>query len=170
MPKIQAIASRRAIQVSVKSGSALLELIIMDIYDFKGKQHLVIADAYSGFCWSERTKTILSADVIMAMESFFSLVGYPCRLRCDNRRQLVSEETKSYLKKHGVTQEMSSPKFSSSNGHSEAAVKVAKMLQRKCMEEKSNFISAFVELQWQPKSDGEIPSDLFFSNEKCGVS
>ena len=152
----------------LKPISAPLELISVDIYDFKGVQHLVIADAYSGFVEVKILKRTSSADVIKAMESFFSLVGYPCRLRCDNGRQLVSEEMKKYLEKHGVTQETSSPEFPSSNGHAEAAVKVAKMLQRKCMEDKSDFLSALAELRRQPRSDGEIPSDIFFKRKVRG--
>ena len=54
----------------------------------------MIADAYSGFVEVKKLRRIASANVIAAMDEFFSLVGYPTRLRSDNGRQLVSEETK----------------------------------------------------------------------------
>ena len=106
--------------------------------------------------------------MIAAMDKFFSLVGYPTRLRSDNGRQLVSEETKEYLRKHGVAQETSSPEFPPSNRHAESAVKVAKSLQKKCIEENTKFQPALAELRRQPRSDREIPSDLFFRRKVRG--
>ena len=155
-------------QSVIKDITFPLELVSTDIYEISGKHYLVIADAYSGFVEVKKLRRIVSADVIAAMDEFFSLVGYPTRLRSDNGRQLVSEEAKEYLRKHGVAQETSSPEFPSSNGHAESAVKVAKSLQKKCIEENKKFQPALAELRRQPRSDGEIPSDLFFRRKVRG--
>ena len=110
------------------------------------KKFLVIAGAYSGFVEVKPLRRITSVDVIKALEEFFWLVGYPTRLRSDNGRQLVGEQTNKYLRENRVIQQTSSPEFPSSNGHAEAAVKVAKMLQKKCQEDKSDFGKALAKL------------------------
>ena len=155
-------------QSVLKEVTAPLELVSTDIYELKGKQFRVIADAYSGFVEVKPLRHITSADVVKALEEFFSLVGYPKRIRSDNGRQLVSEETKLYLRDNGIVQETSSPEFPSSNGHAEVAVKVAKMLQKKCQEDNSDFSKALAELQRQPRSHGEVPSYLFFRRKVRG--
>ena len=164
--KFRPSQSSEPFQSVIKPITFPLELVSTDIYDFKNNQYLVIADAYSGFVEVKKLKRITSAEVVKALDDFFSLVGYPTRLRNDNGQQLVSEETQKYLSKHGIVQETSSPEFPSSNGHEEAAVKVAKLFQKKCDENKACFYSALAEMRRQPRSDGEI----FFRRKVRGKS
>ena len=72
----------------VKPIMSPMELVSADLYDFQGKDYLVIADAYSGFVESERLPRTTSSEIIKAFEKFFSIVGYPARLRSDNAPNL----------------------------------------------------------------------------------
>ena len=95
------------------------------------------------------------------LEDIFKVTGYPERLRSDNGRQFVSEETLEYLQFRGIQQETSSPEFPSSNGHAEAAVKSIKKLLKKS-KTNEEFEASLAELNRQPRSNNEIPADIFF--------
>ena len=67
----------------------------VDLYKLKGKQFLVVADSYSGFVEVKPLRRTTSSDVIKALEEFFSLVGYPKRLRSDSGRQRSAKKPRS---------------------------------------------------------------------------
>ena len=52
----------------VKPIMSPMELVSADLYDFKGNDNLVIADAYSGFVESERLTRTTSSEIIKALE------------------------------------------------------------------------------------------------------
>ena len=145
-----------------------LELVSADIYELGGKTYLAMVDAYSGFVEVEPLTRIASENVIKAMEKFFHMTGYPERLRSDNGRQFVSEEIRRFYRSRGISHETSSPEFPSSNGHAENAVKMAKRLQKKCLENREDFKSALAEMRRQPRQDGQVPSDLLWRRKVRG--
>jgi hypothetical protein len=101
------------------------------------------------------------------LTKYFALFGYPDVFRSDNGPQFRSE-LKDFLDKRGIRLLTSSPYFPSSNGHAESGVKSAKHLQKKCLDENSDYESALAELRRQPRSDGTIPSDLFLNHHVKG--
>ena len=145
-----------------------LELVSADIYELGGKSYLAMVDAYSGFVEVEYLARITSESVIKAIEKFFQLTGYPERLRSDNGRQFVSEEIRRFYESRGIRHETSSPEFPSSNGHAENAVKMAKRLQKKCLEKREDFKAALAEMRRQPRQDGQVPSDLLWRRRVRG--
>ena len=103
----------------IQEVSEPMELVSVDIYELKGKNYLVLADAYSGFVAVEELRRITSSEVIKAIEKFCRIPGYPTRIRSDNGRQFVSQECKEFYLSRGIVHETSSPEFQSSNGHPE---------------------------------------------------
>ena len=110
---------------------------------------------------------ISSTTVIQAYEKVFQMTGYPERICSDNGRQFVSAQAVAYLTSKGIIPEKSSPEFPSSNGHAEAAVKSIKR-QLKKSKSKSEFKENLAELNRQPRSDGNIPADVFLRRHVRG--
>ena len=152
----------------IQEVSEPMELVSVDIYELKGKNYLVLADAYSGFVAVEELRRITSSEVIKAIEKFCRIPGYPTRIRSDNGRQFVSQECKEFYISRGIVHETSSPEFPSSNGHAESAVKTAKSLHKKCLETGEDFQRALAELRRQPRQDGLVPGDLFLRRKVRG--
>ena len=72
-----------------------------------------------------------------------------------------------YLQSRGIQQETSSPEFPSSNGHAEAAVKSIKKLLKKS-KTNEEFEASLAELNRQPRSNNDIPADIFFRRRVRG--
>ena len=71
-----------------------MQLMSSDIFEWEGKNHLATVDGFSGMLFHSYMKNITSNSVIKALEETFT--RYPERLRSDNGRQFVSEETSEY--------------------------------------------------------------------------
>ena len=77
-----------------------------DLFDFNGKQFLIMVDYYSSYPWVRRLRNISSASCIDAMKSVFSEFGYPQHIHSDSGRQYSSQEFNSFVYEFNVKHTM----------------------------------------------------------------
>ena len=102
---------------------------VTDIFHMAGQTYVVYADRFSG--WTEVASTkhdAKSATICNILRRYFINFGVPEELSSDGGPQYDCFEMKSFLKKWGVKQRLSSAYFPQSNGRAEAAVKAMKRI------------------------------------------
>lgn len=148
----------------------VFEDVSADLFTHGHNNYLIYADRLSGWptvtAWMGKTPT--SADIIGALKKSFVDLGIPVRLRSDGGPQFASAETSSFCKKWGVTQALSTPHYSQSNGHAEAAVKAMKALIIKTDCDGKINSDAFSQgvLEWRntPRAHGLSPAQILFGH------
>lgn len=78
-------------------------------------------------CTGETT----ARDLVSSLRTAFAATGAPSALRTDGGPQFVARHTRDFLRRWGVTHQVTTPHFPQSNGHAEAAVKAVKRLVKK---------------------------------------
>ena len=109
------------------------EKIGIDIFTIKGRNYLITVDYYSQFFEVDFLKDDLtSTNIISKLKAHIARYGIPEKIISDNGPQLVSKEFQHFCSTYTIQHETISPGNSKSNGQSEAAVKIAKNLMKKC--------------------------------------
>ena len=111
----------------------------LDMFTWKGIYYLLVVDKMSGYIFVENMQKHASCK--KATEKFKLLCltyGMPREVRFDKGPQF-SMEFEEFLTDIKVTPSPSSAGNSPSNGLAESAVKNAKLLLRKCLEEKTSY-------------------------------
>ena len=80
-----------------KSANFPMHRIGTDLFEFNGKQFLIMVDHYSSYPWVRRLRNISSASCIDAMKSVFSEFGYPQYIYSDFDKQYSSQEFNSFV-------------------------------------------------------------------------
>ncbi|XP_032884449.1 uncharacterized protein K02A2.6-like [Amblyraja radiata] len=99
-----------------------------DIFEWRSKHYLVVADSYSNWFELDLLTSITSELVIRKLKKHFSTFGSPVRLQTDNGRQFTSHDFKPFANRWNFHHVMSSPEYPQSNGLAERAVRSAKQL------------------------------------------
>ena len=108
-----------------------------------------------------------SAKCKMVTEKFRLLAmtyGFPQEVRY-NKGPQFSTEFEQFLKDILVEPQPSSANNPRSNGLAESAVRNAKILLRKSIEEKSNYAEMLCHFNQAPRDDGYSPSELFHGRQ-----
>ena len=134
--------------------------VSLDLFECKGKQHLLMVDRYSGFLWVKALQKTDSHTVIKQMNSWFMLFGFPRIVRTDGGPQF-RHDFGMYCKAFHIEHRTSAPYNPQGNGQAEAGVKSAKFLMLK-MGPKESFELALLAWQCTPRSDGISPAEAFF--------
>ncbi|XP_058816894.1 uncharacterized protein LOC131680192 [Topomyia yanbarensis] len=135
-----------------------------DIYEYGGKDWLVLVDAYSGFICSDRLQDKSMRSVSLLFDNFFNAYGYPTQIRSDNN-QFDSLECERYANKKYIRFIFSSPRYPQSNGLAEKAVAIAKNILKRCFElgEVDQLKYRLLEFNTTPIAGMQLtPSHLFF--------
>nr|XP_043895059.1 uncharacterized protein K02A2.6-like [Solea senegalensis] len=98
---------------------------------FMGKMFLVIVDAHSKWLDVYPVTSSTSATTINCLRNSFSTHGIPEMIVSDNAQCFVSEQTREFMTRNGVTHVTSAPYHPSSNGLAERAVQTFKELMKK---------------------------------------
>uniref|UniRef100_A0A914VZT6 RNA-directed DNA polymerase n=1 Tax=Plectus sambesii TaxID=2011161 RepID=A0A914VZT6_9BILA len=144
-----------------------IERVHIDYAEYKGKQLLLLVDAYSK--WPEvilMNSTTANATAAALYSKVFSAFGYPQLIVSDNGRQFASEEFASFCHAHGI-QHLFSPAYHLlSNGQVEREVDSVKQallkqeLEGGSMEEK--LLAFLMRYRATPlESTGHSPAELF---------
>ena len=106
-----------------------------DILDFQGTYYLMVVDYTSKFPeLATLGKTKTAAAVITKLKAIFARFGIPREFMADNM-PFASREMVQFAKEWGFKITTSSPTYSQSNGKSESAVKMAKAVLQKALED-----------------------------------
>ena len=145
-----------------------MEVVGMDLFDWEGLHHLVIADQFSGYIYVQRLASMTTTNVKRAMGYFFNLFGNPYWVISDNGRQLTSGEYENFLRKRGSLPIHSSPYYPQSNGLAESAVKISKTLLDQCKGDWQKFDVAFAQWRDVPNACGYTPAEIFLARRIRG--
>ena len=125
-------------------------IIAQDLYTFNGKEYLITVDAYSGFWEVDEIPQATCANIISKTKQHFARYGIPDRVYSDNGSQFTSTEYATFADSWQFEHLTSSPYHSQSNGLIEAAVKSAKMLQKKAKESGQDVWMSFLDYRNTP--------------------
>ena len=132
-----------------------------DVFHANGLNYLALTCRMSGFPFCFKLKSTTSESIIRALDSLFSVFGYPVNLRSDGATYFTSNTFQTYLKNRGINHELSSPMRPSSNGVSEKAVSILKRLLSKCAFKWDIFNDHLAQLRACPRNDGFSAAELF---------
>ena len=133
----------------------------MDVFHANGLNYLALICRMSGFPFCFKLKSTTSESIIKALDSLFTVFGYPVNLRTDGASYFTSHTFQTYLKNKGINHELSSPLRPSSNGISEQAVAILKKLLSKCAFKWDTFNDHLAQLRACPRNDGFSAAELF---------
>ena len=105
-----------------------------DLFQFRGKEYLVLSDYFSNYVEVEKLPTTDSAAVVRALKRQWARHGIPDLLVSDNGPQFSSSTFRTFAAAWGFLHVTSSPGYPQSNGKAENAVRTVKRLWRKAEE------------------------------------
>ncbi len=111
---------------------------------FFGKLFLIIIDAHSKWIDAYPVSSATTAATLECLRKSFSVHGIPEMIVSDNTQCFVSEASKDFMTKNGITHVTSAPYHPSSNGLAERAVQTFKDLMKKVWE--TRWRPSYIEL------------------------
>lgn len=100
-------------------------IVSMDLYEYAGRDFIVIIDAYSNYLVSLPVKNKTSGHIIDVICGVFDKIGYPSVIKSDNS-PFNSVEFEKFSLDYGIQFKFSSPRYPQSNGLAEKGVAIAK--------------------------------------------
>ena len=148
----------------------VFEDVSADLFQ-SGRFHvLVYADRLSGWPVIHRWKRDPTAREVMqaVIENFVELC-VPMRFRSDNGPQFDAGIFRDAMERWGVARGNSTPHYSQSNGHAEAAVKAVKELVEKISSsgdlDTEEFQQGLLEFRNTPRENGLSPAQMLFGHQ-----
>lgn len=124
--------------------------VAVDLCESNGRTLLVIVDYYSNFVEVARLGSVTSRSVIHEMAQQFARHGIPDMVMSDNGPQFASAEFAVFAAKWRFEHVTSSPRYPTSNGKAENAVKTVKRLFAKCRDSNESEFLALLDLRNTP--------------------
>ena len=145
----------------------VFEAVSAEYFSWAGEAYLVYADRLSGWPFVFHCTGGTSArDLVSSLRLAFAATGAPSTLRTDSGSQFAARHTRDFLRRWGVTHQVSTPHFPQSSGHAEAAVKAVKRLvQKVCTRgdiDTDEFQQGLLELRNSPRADGLSPAQVLY--------
>ena len=125
-----------------------MERVHIDFCEYKGKQLLIMVDAYSKYIWtSVMNNDTTSVKTLAILYSWFcDRPGFPTTLVSDNGPQFTSKEFAEKMAKWGIKHILTPPYHAASNGLAERAVGTIKSHLKK-MDSPATPIELYVNIQ-----------------------
>ncbi|KAK3107076.1 hypothetical protein FSP39_006459 [Pinctada imbricata] len=142
------------------------EKIGVDLFQFKGKNYLVLCDYYSNYPEVCCLNSVSSHSVICAMKHVFAGQGIPKIVFSDNGPQFSSSQFKQFAESFDFEHITSSPLYPRSNGLVEKAVGIVKNLLKKADDDKSDFYTGLLIYRTTPVLNGKSPAELLNNGRK----
>ena len=137
----------------------------VDLFQCAGKDFLLMVDRFSGYPFVQKLTTTTTKAVTSVLSQWFSLFGYPQRIRSDGGPQFQGP-FREYCEDKQIKHELAAAYNPSSNGLAENAVKQCKHLLIKCIEEGSDYNDALLTWRQTPKREGgPSPANLFLHRD-----
>lgn len=143
------------------------ERISADVFELVigNKRHyfLIIVDHYSDFFEIEELHGITSKATIKSCKRVFSRYGIPMVFITDGGMNFTSNEFRKFSKEWEFNHVISSPHHQQANGKAEAAVKIAKNLILKSIEDQQDIYMSLLQLRNTPNKVNTSPAQRLFS-------
>ena len=140
------------------------ERVATDLFDFKGRPHLIVVDYYSRYPEVAELQNTRAATVISKMKSFFSHHGIPTEVVSDSGTQYTAEEFQSFAKTYGFIHTIISPRYPQSGGLHEKTVQTVKNMLLKCNETKQDPYLALLQYRNTP-INGVSPAQALMNRQ-----
>ena len=137
----------------------------LDMFEFRGNQHIMCVDQWSGYPLYQKMASTTSASVIKVLTVWFNTLGWPGFVHTDGGPQLRNEFAQ-FCEQNGIKHELASPFNPRANGLAQSEVKVVKYLLLKCIGEKGDMQRVLYEWRNMPKSHGFLPAQLLFGRSQ----
>ena len=122
----------------------------------------------SGWPVVTQTNSMNAKNLCKILRDHFTNLGVPQRMRTDGGPQFTSYTFKKFMEKFNVEHVVSSPHYSQSNGHAEAAVKSMKKLIAKTTThgniDNDDFCNGLLEYRNTPRKTGYSPAEILFGH------
>ena len=138
-------------------------LTAADVFEWEGKEHLVLVDSYSGWFEIDRLSGTTSATSVAKFKRHFATHGVPQQLMTDNAAYFTSREFREFARKWDFCHVTSSPLYPQSNGLAERAVRSAKHLLEKCARDGTDIDAALLSLRNMPMDGLPSPAQSLLS-------
>jgi len=142
-------------------------LTAADIFEWEGKEHLLLVDSYYGWFEVDQLPTITSATLITKLKHHFAIHGAPQQLMTDNAASFTSSEFEEIDRTWDFCHVTSGPHYPQSNGFAERAVHSAKHLLEKCAHDDTYCIwhvyATLLNLRNTPRDGLPSPAQCLFS-------
>lgn len=145
------------------SATRPMQVLGMDLMEFRGRHALVSVDYYSGYITYDPIAAQTTEDVVQALNSNFQKFGLAERIISDNGPCFKSEKFSMFCKELEIKHTTSSPHFHQSNGRAERAIYTVKQILKKS-KRNTDITVALVAYHDTPIGDTlPSPAELFFS-------
>lgn len=146
------------------------DLVGTDIYQYKGKNFLIVIDYFSKFIETGPISKLDSLHTVIQLKSIFSRHGIPKTLRSDNGTNFSSSEFKEFTKSWGIEHITSSPTHAQSNGMVERCIQTFKNMMKKAEDDEKDPYLCLLEYRNTPiNSSIPSPSELLFNRRVNGL-
>uniref|UniRef100_A0A1B0CZ21 RNA-directed DNA polymerase n=1 Tax=Phlebotomus papatasi TaxID=29031 RepID=A0A1B0CZ21_PHLPP len=108
------------------------QLVAMDLFAFKGRDYIILADSFSGYFDFKKLSSTTSRAIIDFCKEKFAEHGIPQEVHSDGGPQFTSREFRQFSRDWGFARVFSSPYFARSNGFVERYVQTAKKILKRC--------------------------------------
>lgn len=132
------------------------ETVGSDLFQFKGRDYLIMVDYYSRWIEVSELNDKSSESVVKKMKNICARLGYPVSMRSDNGPCYVGEVFLTFIKEGKITHNTSSPHYPESNGLAERAVQTVKRMWNK---EKDKNLALLI-YRNTPLESGRTPAEL----------
>lgn len=142
------------------------ETIGTDVYQFAGKNYLMVIDYFSKFIETAPLERLDSHHTINLLKSFFARHGLPKVIRSDNGTNYSSDTFRKFVESWNIKHITSSPTHAQANGMVERSIQTFKNMLRKAEHDNKDLFLCLLEYRTTP-IDTNIPSpaQMLFNRE-----
>lgn len=145
--------------IAMELPTAPWQKVGMDLFNFKGKDYLVVIDYYSNVPEMALLTNMSSACVITHAKSVFARHGIPNTVVSDNGPCFSSNEWQRFAEQYDFHHVTSSPYFAQSNGQAEKGVPSLKQLLKTASDSNSDPYLALLSYRASPIQCGLSPAE-----------
>ena len=149
-----------------------MEVVGMDLMDFKGQTFVVTIDYFSGYITCNHIRSETSEAVIKAVNNDFRKLGLPESIITDNGPCFKSAKFAQFCEDLEIHHVTSSPHYHQSNGRAERAIQTVKKIMKKTGNELDITLAIIAYHDTPIDNDIPSPAELFFNrriNTRLGL-
>ena len=137
----------------------------LDLFQFEGKQHLMVVDYFSRFILVRQLNSITAKNVISELTKIFHEHGIPRAVMSDSGTQFTSQEFKTFAAEYDFQHYTSSPMHHQSNGLAERMIQTVKNTWTKCLHSGQDLQKALLMYRSTPLGNN-LPSPAELLNSR----
>lgn len=149
------------------------QIVSMDLGELthEGKKMIVLVsvDHFSNYLEVDFLSSQRTSELIDRCKKNFSRMGIPRKIITDSAQQFVGQEWMQFMVDYGISHVTSAPYHHESNGKAESAIKIAKNIIKKALQDKKDIWLALLDWRNTPQLDGYSPSQKAMGRKTRGI-